>query len=212
MEPLINVWHNKRDPVRTGCICPSGLKDVVLKLCARHKENDKRNFSNLYSKLDAWHGCHGSTWPVRLLSPLGKWAEVSISQTVVRTQNSSALPTLNHCQHTFRMQASSSLRCLILSPFSSHFPPSSTPPVPHSPRSSGKFLTFVTKNKGLKKRIDCRSAGHAREACGVFGPAGPPRSLHQSPHCCAEVQPSVECLCACLPKSHEDLSLWHKFI
>lgn len=134
------------------------------------------------------------------------------SQTVIRTQNISALPTLNHYQHTFRMQASSSLRCLILYPFSSPFPPSSTPPVPHSLRSSGKFLTFVTKNKELKICIHCQIAGHARETCGVFRPAGPPRSLHQLPHCYAEVQPSVEYLCACLPNSHEDLSLWHKFI
>lgn len=113
------------------------------------------------------------------------FARVSISQTVVRPQNSHALPTLNCCQDNFVCKHLLHFRCsscLFLPLFSSHFPPSSTPPVLHSLRLSAKFLTFVTKTR------DCECARMVYvwwrpwpQTCGVFEPAGPPLSPTSHP-------------------------------
>lgn len=113
------------------------------------------------------------------------FARVSISQTVVRPQNSHALPTLNRCQDNFVCKHLLHFRCsscLFLPLFSSHFPPSSTPPVLHSLRLSAKFLTFVTKTR------DCECARMVYvwwrpwpQTCGVFEPAGPPLSPTSHP-------------------------------
>ncbi len=121
------------------------------------------------------------------------FASVSISQTVVRPENSYARPTLNHCQDNFVCKhflpcSCSGSSCLFLPPFSSHLPPSSSPPVLHPLRSSVKFLTFVTKTR------DCE-----RVLGGVRAMAADGRDLwglqacwtsyfpHQSPCRCAEV-------------------------
>lgn len=103
--------------------------------------------------------------------------------------------------------------CLFFPPFSSHLPPSSSPPVPHPLRSSVKFLTFVTKTRDC----ECAWVGYVRwrpmpYTCGVLNPAGPPISPTSHPVAALKWGPSAECPCFCLPNPHKDLSLCHKFI
>lgn len=115
---------------------------------------------------------------------------------------------------SFRFSCScSSCIFLFLPSFSSHLPPSSSPPVPHPLRLSVKFLTFVTETRDLEWSAGCVHAigRPVPETCGVFEPAGPPISPTSRPVAALKWGPSAECLCVCLPNPHKDLSLCHKF-
>lgn len=79
-------------------------------------------------------------------------ANLPLSQTAVRSQSSFTLPTFMLCQGNFECKHLLHFRCsfpsCLFSPlFSSHFPPSSSPPVLRPMRLSVKLLTFVSKTR-----------------------------------------------------------------
>ena len=148
-------------------------------------------------------------------------ARASISQTVVRPENSYARPTFYHCQDAFCMQEisfTSAAPAPLLSFLPSFLfsPPSILlTTCPASAEIECEVSHFCHQDKGLWV---CVGRVHARwrptpETCGVFKPAGPPIS---PPPVTLSLRSSgvhlLSVLASAFPNPHKDLSLCHKFI